>query len=202
MIACPTLWNSQVTAWEAKTLHVFTSLQYCCFPYCFCLSCARVHQSHPTSWSVTKSLLVRYQATIPQFEEEIQAFHMAPIAWTLRLEFLPVRVPFLYPGQEDGGRTGWTGQTGQILHCREDMDEWRQRSKWDKYIFISRAHGEPKAIQLAICSLFHWFSFIFNPISPNISILYTAKNANTGWTSQICQPGSESQPVRLVRPVC
>ena len=31
----------------------------------------------------------------------------------LSLAILPVRVAFLYPGQEHGGRTGWTGQTGQ-----------------------------------------------------------------------------------------
>ena len=81
MIACPTLWNSEVTAWEAKTLHVFKSLQYCCFPYCFCLSCAGVDQGPSTFWSATQSLLVGYQATIPPFEEDTQGFHRTPIAW-------------------------------------------------------------------------------------------------------------------------
>ena len=81
MIACPTLRNSQVTAWQAKSLHVFTSLQYCCFPYCFCLSCAGVDQSPSTFWSATQSLLVGYQATIPPFEEDTQGFHRTPIAW-------------------------------------------------------------------------------------------------------------------------
>ena len=38
MMTCPTLRNSQVTDREAEALHVFTSLQYYCFPYCFCLS--------------------------------------------------------------------------------------------------------------------------------------------------------------------
>ena len=34
-------------------------------------------------------------------------------AMEVSLAILPVRVAFLYPGQEHGGRTGWTGQTGQ-----------------------------------------------------------------------------------------
>ena len=31
------------------------------------------------------------------------------------LAILPVRVAFLYPGQEHDGRMGWTGQTGQHI---------------------------------------------------------------------------------------
>ena len=48
---------------------------------------------------------------------EMEFFAMIIGTW-LSLTIWPVRVGFLYPGQEHGGRTGWTGQTGQILYCR------------------------------------------------------------------------------------
>ena len=50
------------------------------------------------------------------------------------LTILPVRVGFLYPGQEHGGRTGWTGQAGQILHCR---GAWMANSKRKIHVFKS-----------------------------------------------------------------
>ena len=47
------------------------------------LSRADVDHTRSTFWSVIQSLLVRYQATIQAFEEDIYAFHMTPI--TLQL---------------------------------------------------------------------------------------------------------------------
>ena len=43
-----------------------------------------------TFWSVTQSLLVRYQATIQAFEKDTLAFHMTPI--TLQL----IKKPGIY----------------------------------------------------------------------------------------------------------
>ena len=121
----------------------------------------------------------------------------------LRLEFWPVRVAFPYPGQEHGGQTGWTGQTGQVSLCRECMGGCSRSSNWE-YISKIWSHyddRDPIVFKKAILSLSHWFCFNLSLTSPHISLLYTAKKAKTGWTSQICQPGSENQPVRPVWPV-
>ena len=40
----------------------------------------RPPQNPATFWSVTQSLLVRYQATIPPVEEDTEGFHMNPNA--------------------------------------------------------------------------------------------------------------------------
>ena len=82
-MACPTLRNTQVTDREAEALHVFTSLQYYCFPYCFCLSSVGVKQPASTFLSVIQSLLGGLQATILPFVEGYQRFHLEPI--TLQL---------------------------------------------------------------------------------------------------------------------
>ena len=76
MIAWPTLRNSQVSGREDEATLVFTSLQYCCFPSCFCLSCSGVYQYPSTSWPITLQPLGSDQAIIPHMKEHWCSFHM------------------------------------------------------------------------------------------------------------------------------
>ena len=96
MIACPTLRNSPVTYREVQVPLVFSSLQYCCFAYCFCLSCACLNQVTSTFWSVTQSLHGGEQATIPHMEEDSQSFHMIPNAQIFISEITLIRANYTF----------------------------------------------------------------------------------------------------------
>ena len=76
MIACPALRNSQVTDRKAEATPVFTSLQYCCFAYCFCLSCSSFNQHTSRFWSVKLLALGADHATIPHMKGDCHSFHM------------------------------------------------------------------------------------------------------------------------------
>ena len=58
--------HSEIASFKQGFKHVFES--------------CRPPQNPATFWSVTQSLLVRYQATIPPVEEDTEGFHMNPNA--------------------------------------------------------------------------------------------------------------------------
>ena len=78
MIAYSTLRNGQVTDKKVRAPLVFIHSQYCCFAYCFALSCSGVDQHASSFWIVSQSPLGGEQATIPHLKERSQGFHLSP----------------------------------------------------------------------------------------------------------------------------
>ena len=64
MVAWSTLTYDQMACRNVQASLVFSSLQYCCFPSCFCLSWAWLHQLPSTFCDGTQSFVGREHATI------------------------------------------------------------------------------------------------------------------------------------------
>ena len=78
MIAYSTLRFGQVTDKKVRAPLVFIHSQYCCFAYCFALSCPGVDQHASSFWIVSQSPLGGEQSTIPHLKERSQGFHLSP----------------------------------------------------------------------------------------------------------------------------
>ena len=68
MVAWSTLTHDQMACRNVLASLVFSSLQYYCFPSCFCLSWAWLHQLPSTFWDGTQSFVGREHATIHEMK--------------------------------------------------------------------------------------------------------------------------------------
>ena len=71
MVAWSTLTYDQMAYRYVLDTHVFSSLQSCCFPSCFCLSWAWLHQLPATFCDGTQSFVGREDATIHDMKDLI-----------------------------------------------------------------------------------------------------------------------------------
>ena len=70
--------DSSAAGKKVRAPLVFIHSQYCCFAYCFALSCPGVDQHASSFWIVSQSPLGGEQSTIPHLKERSQGFHLSP----------------------------------------------------------------------------------------------------------------------------
>ena len=120
----------------------------------------------------------------------------------LRLRNWPVRVALFRTGQEDGGQTGWTGQTGQqwsviwrLINCFKAFNMGSLQF-WNLNWTIDTLQN--KNLEPCTNGFLDWEEVRATPNADAVREAVVWSMTQTGWTGQDFWPGYVSWPIRPV----